>query len=72
MAAIRASKPAPSKPVEREVKRFIHRLQRDIDALSLALVQERNVRKIELSRLIKSQARDDKERNLRFENAIRK
>jgi hypothetical protein len=71
LAAIQARNEQPSKAVEKEVRRFVRRLQRDITALDRALVQLENSRWAQVAKLMQEQAKDAGDRRMRFENAIR-
>ena len=55
-----------------EVRRIIRRFQRDIKSLQRAEIEWEKSRKAEIAKLIKSQRADDRDRKLRFENAISK
>lgn len=70
LAAIQTYSVKPTREIEPEVKRFIRRIQRDIVSLNRARIELEKSRQAEIARLAKAQARDEKDRILRFERAI--
>lgn len=71
LTAIQHHSCIPNKATEHEIKRFIKRIQRDLVQLQTSKRILEEVNKKELERLIKEQSKDESDRNLRFDHAVR-